>query len=117
MHEMWFQPPPPTKRPTKRPTSSVIATPLEALEKKNSYVRAINLRALKDVVGARYPLFRGNKQNDAQEFMRYLIGDLHEEMKFSAIPKYIDTIGLRLVFHADGRITYDTLFVYVITVL
>jgi ubiquitin C-terminal hydrolase len=99
MHEMWFQP----SLPTKRPTSSVIAAPLEALEKKNSYVRAINLQTLKDVVGTKYPQYRGNLQNDAQEFLRHFISGLHEEMRPSerAIPKYIDATGLRLVFHVN----------------
>jgi ubiquitin C-terminal hydrolase len=93
MHEMWFQP----SAPAKRPTSSVIATPLEAI-KKNSFVRAINLQTLKDVMGAKHPQFRGNLQNDAQEFLRHFISDLHEEMRISkeaTFPEFVDTTGMR----------------------
>ena len=48
-------------------------------------------------MAAKYPQFRGTQQNDAQEFLRYLIGDLHEEMrsKKRSPPEDIFIAGLR----------------------
>ena len=73
--EMWFQP---DLLSSKNFTSSVIAFPLQALSENECLVKSICLSTLKEVMAAKYPQFRGNQQNDAQEF---LIGDLHEEMR------------------------------------
>lgn len=73
MREVWFQTDPSAK--------SVITIPLESLESKNSAVKVIGLDTFKQVLGAKHSLYRGHKQNDAQEFLRHLIGDLHEEME------------------------------------
>ena len=93
MQEVWLQPSPPTKHGN---TPSLISTPLESL-KKNSYVRAVNLQTLKDVLGAKHSQFEGHRQNDAQEFLSYLVRDLHEEMEYSEkeIPNHVFTASLK----------------------
>ena len=93
MQEMWFQP---DLLSTKNSTSSVIA-PLQALSENECLVKSICLSTLKEVMAAKYPQFRGTQQNDAQEFLRYLIGDLHEEMrsKKRSPPEDIFIAGLR----------------------
>ena len=75
MQEMWFQP---NLLSGKKSTSSVV---LRALNKNKCSVKPISLSTLKEVIAAKHPQFRENEQNDAQEFLRHLIGDLHEEMR------------------------------------
>lgn len=75
----------------------MISSPLQALSKKNSSVGSVSLQTLKDILGAKHPQFRGSQENDAQEFLRLLISDLHEEMRplDKSMPKYVSTTGLR----------------------
>ena len=78
MQEMWFQL---DLLSSKNSTSSVIAFPLQALSENECLAKSICLSTLKEVMAAKYPQFRGTQQNDAHEFLRHLIGDLHEEMR------------------------------------
>ena len=42
----------------------------------------------KRAMAAEYPLYSGSDQQDAQEFMRFLVSSLHDEMKMSVSQKY-----------------------------
>ena len=42
----------------------------------------------KRALAIEYPQYSGNDQHDAQEFMRYLVSGLHEEMKMEVSRKY-----------------------------
>ena len=73
MHEVWFHP------DLSRKMSPLGSSPFH-------YSASITLRCLKDRIAAKHPQFRGYQENDAQELLRHLIGDLHAEMKPSRKP-------------------------------
>ena len=75
--EMWLRP--------LNATSLLFTSPFLTLKiNKRTHKDSISLEALSDLVQNKHPQFWDNVENDAQEFLRVFLSELHEEMKPSA---------------------------------
>lgn len=97
---MWLQP----SSSDKYSRTQIKASPLYSTV--GSYMPAISLRSLRDLVNRKHPQFRGYMESDAQEFLRILISDLHEEMKPARTKKdapNVSTSGLSVQEQSKAR--------------
>jgi len=75
LQQMWFQQDPSCKHRV----PPLIISPLQSMNKKKSRVGVLTLATLTDLILKRHSQLRYFTQNDAQEFLRLLVGDLHSE--------------------------------------